>query len=137
MSAVIAGTSSGFLMASVFASIGTMALFSVVRDPPPGILPVFARIPPATIAMSVVILAYPVWGVIGVLLGLTYTVSSDLAAGGGMGSPNLMFTASVVVAATMVAVPLGVALKRVRWSVLVMTLAFIGLFGWFLPIFAD
>ena len=114
-----------------------MVLFSVVRDPPPSILPVFARIRPATIAMSVVILAYPVWGVIGVLLGLAYSLSSELTPGGGMGSPNLTFTLSVVVAATMVAIPLGVVLKRVRWSLVALACSFAGLFGWFLPLFAE
>ena len=105
MNELIAGAASGLLMASVFVSAGMIMLFIIVRNPPPGLQPVFQKFPPAGIAMSVVVLAYPTWGAIGALTALLYKVSVDRTPGGGIGSPNMVFTLGIVVVAVMMAAP--------------------------------
>ena len=136
MSSMVAGAASGLLMASVFVCAGVMMLFSLVRDPPAGFRPLLERVPAPQLAMSAVFLAYPAWGVIGALAGIVYKISDEQAPGGGLGSPNLVFTVAVVVVTLMMAAPFAVLLRRMVAGVVAMALASIGLFGWFLPYFA-
>ena len=123
-------------MASVFVCAGVMMLFSVVKDPPPGLQAIVQRLPPGAYVLPAVVLSYPVWGAVGVVMALLFTISSEQAPGAGIGSPNLVFTAAVLVATTMLAAPVALLLKRVLPGVLAIVLTFIGIFGWLLPYFA-
>ena len=135
MSAVIAGAASGLLMASVFVAVGAIMLFVYVKDPPPGFRALLGRFSPSKMVMSFVIFAYPVWAVVGAIAGLLYNASQD-SSGTGLGSPNLAFTLAVVVLAVMVAVPLGLVLRRVATGVVGMAALFVGVFGWLMPALA-
>ena len=136
MNALVAGAATGMLMASVFVCAGVLMLFSVVRDPPPTLQSILERLPPGAYVLPAVVLSYPVWGAVGVVMALLFTISSEQAPGGGIGSPNLVFTAAVLVATVMLAAPVALLLKRVLPGVLAIFLAFIGVFGWLLPHFA-
>lgn len=136
MSWVIAGAAIGFLMASVFTCALVLMLFALVKDPTPGFQAFTKKVSPARLTLSAVFFAYPVWGIIGAVLGLLYKISTEQAPGGGMGSPNLVFTAAVLIVTLMMAAPTLLLLRRVLPGVLVIALAFVGLFGWFLPFFA-
>ena len=136
MSEVIAGAASGLFMASVFVMAGVMMMFAIVRDPPPEFQPILKKFPPGGLVMSVVVLSYPIWGVLGALMGLLYKISTEEAPGSGIGSPNLVFTLGVMVVSVMMAAPFMVLLRRVLAGVLAITVASIGVFGWFLPYFA-
>ena len=133
---VIAGTASGLLMASIFICAGAMMLFVIVKDPPPGFAPILERFPPGAIVLSVTVMAYPVWGIIGAVMGLLYKISIEQAPGSGIGSPNMVFTLGVVVVSVMMAAPFVILLWRVVAGVLAIAISFIALFGWFLPFFA-
>ena len=135
MSAVIAGAASGLLMASVFVAVGALMLFPYVKDPPPRFRLLMERFSPSKIVMSTVIFSYPVWAVVGAVAGLLYKASQD-SSGTGLGSPNLAFTLSVLVLAAMIAVPLGLLLRRVAAGVAAMTVVFAGVFGWLMPLLA-
>jgi hypothetical protein len=137
MTVVIAGSASGFIMALVFAAAGAVMLFSIAKDPPPAFRLIFEKFRPATLGMAMVTLGYPVWGIIGTLMGLLYRISSEEAPGPGMGSPNMVFTLAVVAMAVMMAAPFAVLLRRHLVGVLIIALAFMGLFGWFLPFFIE
>ena len=136
MSELIAGAASGFLMASVFVSGGMLMLFSIVKNPTPAFQYIFQSFAPAKIAMSVVVLAYPTWGTIGAVAGLLYKISVEQIPGGGIGSPNMVFTLGIIVVAVLMAAPFMILLRQVLAGVLTMTVMFIGIFGWFLPYFA-
>ena len=136
MSMVIAGTASGLLMASIFICAGSLMLFVIVKEPSPGFALLFERLPPGTIVLSVVAMAYPVWGIIGAAMGLLYKISTEQAPGSGIGSPNLVFTLGVVIVSVMMSAPFVVLLWRVVAGVLTIAVSFIALFGWFLPYFA-
>ena len=133
---VIAGAASGLLMATVFVGAGVIMLFVIAKDPPPGFGPLFERIPPGTLVLSVTVMAYPVWGIIGAVMGLLYKISIEQAPGSGIGSPNMVFTLGVVVVSVMMSAPFVILLWRVVAGVLVIAVGFIALFGWFLPYFA-
>ena len=136
MDALISGAVIGLLMASVFITAGELMLFFIVKNQSAELRPVLAKFPPATLAMTIVAVAYPTWGIIGAVLGLLYQISIREVPGGGIGSPNFVFTLAVVVVAVMMAAPFMILLRRVIAGVLTLTLTFIGLFGWFLPHFA-
>ena len=89
------------------------------------------------LVMPAVVLAYPVWGAIGAVMGLLYNVSEEAAPRGGIGSSNLAFTLAVVIGAALFAVPLWALFRRMKIGLAVMGLAFAGVFGWFLPLFAS
>ena len=134
MSSVIAGASVGLLMASIFVSAGAVMLFVLLRETGPH--PVLERLSPIRAALSGVAVAYPAWGIVGAVMGLLYEISIEQAPGAGMGSPNLVFTLSVLLVTVLMAAPFVVLMRRVAAGVLVMALSFIALFGWFLPFFA-
>ena len=136
MTSVVAGAASGLLMASVFVGAGVLMLFAAVKDPSPASRAILERLRPGRLVMSGVLLAYPVWGIVGVVMGLLYRISSEQAPGGGLGSPNQVFTLAVIAVAVALAGPFAVVLRRVLAGVLAIGVAFIGLFGWFLPYFA-
>ena len=71
------------------------------------------------------------------IIGVLYLVSVEQAPGGGLGSPNLAFTAAVVVIGAAMAAPFALLLRRVVAGVVAIALAFIGVFGWMLPYFAE
>ena len=133
---IIAGTASGLLMASIFICAGVMMLFVIVKDPPPGFRPILERFPPGALVLSVTVMAYPVWGIIGAVMGLLYKISIEQAPGSGIGSPNMVFTLGVVVVSVMMSAPFVILLWRVVAGVLAIAVSFIVLFGWFLPFFA-
>lgn len=135
MGTLVLGVASGFLMASVFVCAGVMMLFATVRDTPPAFQPVQKRIPPSNLAMATVILGFPTWGIIGAAMGLLYEISAEQAPGAGLGSPNQVYTLAVVIVAVLMAAPFLVLLRHVLAGVLVIAVTFIGVFGWFLPLF--
>ena len=136
MSAIVAGGACGLLVSSVFVSIGAIMLLLIVKDAPPGLQPLFEKVPPAKIAIAGTVLAYPVWGIIGVVMGILYRISTEQAPGSGIGSPNLVFTVAVVVASAALAAPLAILLRRVLSGFVAIVFAVVGIFGWFLPYFA-
>ena len=137
MSAVVAGTAGGFLMASLFICAGSLMMFSLVNSPTPAFRLIFDRFPPGGVVLSIVALAYPIWGIVGAIMGILYIISVEQLPGRGLGSPNLAFTLAVVVVAVMTAAPFAVLLRQVIAGVIAIAVAFVGVFGWFLPYFAE
>ena len=136
MSYVIAGATTGLLMASIVIGVGPIMIFSLARDPSPLMRAMLKRVSPMPLMMTLVVLAYPTLGVIGAALGLVYKASTVEAPGGGLGSPNLVYTMAIVVVAVVMALPIAFLLRRVAVGIAALTLAFAGLFGWLLPFFA-
>ena len=124
-------------MALIFVTAGVISLFPVVRRPPAKLELLFSKFPPKTLALSMVTLGYPIWGIFGGLMGLIYMISLERVPGMGLGSPNMAYTITVIVVALLVGTPFLFLLKRVWPGILTIILAFIGVFGWFLPNFAS
>ena len=136
MSYVIVGTISGLLMASVFVGVVPIMMFSFAKNPSSAAQILLSRVSPLVLMMSVIALAYLTWSIFGAAIGLFYWVSITEAPGGGFGSPNLLFTLTILLVGLMVAVPLFILLKRVVVGVAALVATFIGIFGWALPLFA-
>ena len=70
------------------------------------------------------------------MTGVLYQISVNEAPGGGIGSPNMVFTLAIVIVSVLMAAPFFILLRSVLPWVIALTLVFVGLFGWFLPYFA-
>ena len=126
----------GLLMASVFIALGELMLFFIVKKRPPELWFIYDTITPSSMAMGIVAIAYPTWGGIGAVTGVLYQISQNEVPGGGIGSPNMVFTLSIVVVSVLMAAPFFVLFRSVLPWVVALTLVFVGLFGWLLPYFA-
>jgi hypothetical protein len=136
LSYVIAGMFSGLLMASVTATLGPIMLFSLAKDPTPFFKALLSKVPPIYMTLGLVVLTYPAWTLVGAVAGILYRVSLEQLPGGGLGSPNLVFTMAIVVVAIMLATPPALLLRRVIVGLAAMAVIFIGVFGWLLPFMA-
>ena len=67
------------------------------------------------------------------LLGLLYRYTLQEAPGGGLGSPNLLYTLLIIAFAGLILTAIVAAFRRLPWQVAVIGLSFIVLFGWVLP----
>jgi len=137
MSYVLSGAISGLAMASVVVAVGPLMLFFMVKDPPPTLRTFLNMARPMTLTMGLVVLSYPLWSILGAAMGLLYRASSAQAPVAGLGSPNLVFSIAVTIIAVAGAVPLALLLQRATVGVAALTLAFIGAFGWLLPLLAE
>lgn len=134
MAILIAGLAAGIFMAQVFITVGCLTAFFAIKDPPPALAVVLARFPPGIFVMSIVVFAYPMWGVIGLVSAFLFIALENAAPGGGLGSPNMVYTVGVTLAAVALALPIGLLARRLWPGVAGITLASIAIFGWLLPL---
>ena len=134
---VLLGMALGFLLASVFASVGSVMLFIILKNTPPGLQKQLGKLSPKRLTMSLVILGYPTWGAIGAVMELVYRIAKEQLPGPGIGSPNLVFTIAVLATSIGMAAPFIILLRQVAAGVVIIAVVFVGLFGWFLPLFSS
>lgn len=137
MSYVIAGATSGLFMASVFISVGSVLLFIIAKNPTPRLKAVLAKVSYMTLVVGLVVLSYPVWVIFGAAVGLLYRAMGGGEAASAFGSPNVLFTAIVVGATTILSVPPAILLRRAVVGVAALAVAVMGVFGWLLPLLAE
>lgn len=133
---VIAGALMGLMMASVFVAVGAIILLPYVDPRSPQVQMLVERGGNSRRFVMVVLAFYPAWAVIGALAGLVLVAFERGVPGGGLGSPNLAFTAALLGFTLLGSAPAAMLLRRSAPAVVTMGLAFAGLFGWALPHFA-
>ena len=136
MTYLIAGVTSGLLVASVFVTAGSIMLFALAKNPSPLSRSLMDKVSPMVLMISLTVLAFLAWTVLGAAIGLVYRASTTEIPGSGMGSPNLTYTLAIVAVGVVGAAPIALLLRRVVVGVAVLTLTFVGVFGWLLPFFA-
>ena len=133
MAEVMAGFVCGYGLALVVTPIAAITLLRVrvsssylQRVVPPGT---------SLIAISVILhtFAFLTLTALGILLGLLLAGIEDRSPGGGLGSPNRVFTAFILTASAVAVLPLAIALPRWRASLLAGGLSFAASFGWLMP----
>ncbi len=134
---ILAGIVSGLLMGTVFLWAGVFILWSK-----PGIHNRLARflpagLPPTLVMLLLVICVPPFLGLCGVIVGLLYRQAEVSFPGAGLGSPNLAFTLAVLSLAALVTLILLLARRSMAWPLLILNTAFIGIYGWILPLLAN
>ena len=137
MAVLIAGLAAGIFMAQIFVTVGCVTAFFALKDPPPALGVMLARFPPGIFVMTIVVFSYPAWGVIGLVSAFLFIALQNGAPGSGLGSPNMVYTIGVSLAAIALALPLIVLAKRLWPGVASVTLASIAIFGWLLPLLAS
>ena len=136
MDTLIAGMATGALMAQTFILIGCLTLFFMLKNPPPELEPLISRLPPGALVFGVLASAYPLWGIVGVILAFLFLALENGYPAAGLGSANLAYTLGVAVAAVALALPFMILLRRFWPGVAAMTIAVVAIFGWLLPILA-
>ena len=136
MDLLIAGIAAGALMAKMFITIWCLALFYLYRDPPPALAALSRRFSPTAVVLGMVAAAYPLWGIIGVVLAFLLLALRSAAPAAGFGSPNAAFTLGVSLAAVLLAAPLAVAFRRLRTALAATAATAAATFGWLLPFLA-
>ena len=136
MSYVIAGATAGLLMGSVFTAIVPVILFNFAKDPSPGFRAFLERVPPMTLMMGIVVLAFPTWAIVGAALGLIYREVGGQASDGGVSGASLPYSLSVTAAGLALAAPWFLVIRKASAGVAALTATFILVFGWVLPLLA-
>lgn len=138
---ILGGIVCGLVMGTVSLGAGIFILFSS-RD----LYERLARRLPAGISPTLVMLAAlfavpPTWGIFGAIAGALYNAAVESNSGSGLGSSNLVFTLAILIIAglAMLSALVLILIKRKKWGslLLVMNIAFAGIFGWLLPLLAD
>ena len=126
MTYVIAGVTSGLLMASSFVVLGPLILFFISKNPTPRFQIILEKVTPLRLVMGVIILSYPFWTIVGIVLALGFA----LVSGNGFDFGYVIY---IVIISALVFVPLGLLLRKVLWGVVTLASMFIIIFGYILP----
>jgi hypothetical protein len=135
MAEVLAGFVCGYIVAL---AAGPAAAIAAIRSRSTR---VSALVPPGTsvVALSVVLhgFAFLMFTAVGMLLGALLAALEDRVPEGGLGSPNLVFTALILACAAIIAAPVAVAVAPIRRPAVAAGLGLIGLFGYLMPYLAS
>ncbi len=133
----MAGFICGFALSVLVTPVAAIA---IVRAR--GTSPLMRQIVPegtSMIAVSVIINLFAVltFTAIGLLLGLLLSGMESSKPAGGLGSPNRIFTAFILITAIMAVLPISIASPRLRAPMLAGGLVFVATFAWFMPYLAS
>jgi len=76
------------------------------------------------------------WTELGLIFGMVLLATNDAGPKGALGSPNLLFTAMVLISAFIIFFPLFVLVRSARRLAVFLALSYVVLFGWATPILA-
>jgi hypothetical protein len=133
---IVVGAASGLIMMLIFVAVTPLMVFSLARDESHWTNSFIQRVQPTTLMLGIVALAFPAWTTFGVVLALLYRASEIGVPGGTIGSFNMVYSGVLSITAIAFAVPVGILLRKVVNGVAVLTLSFVGVFGWLLPLMA-
>ncbi len=133
MEEVFAGFVSGYIMALIFTGLVALMIVQARSRIPYLVKAIAANISAVALTVPISLIAFLLWTAIGMFLGLLYRYTLEEAPGGGLGSPNLLYTVLVISFAGLTLTAVVAAFRRLPWQVAVMGLSFIALFGWVLP----
>ena len=133
MEEVFAGFISGYIMALIFTGLAALMIVQARSHVPYLVKAIAPNISVVALAIPISLIAFLLWTAIGMLVGLLYRYTLEEAPGGGLGSPNLLYTLLIISFAGLSLTAVVTAFRRLPWQVAVMGLSFIALFGWVLP----
>ena len=125
----IVGAAAGLVMTVVFTAAAPVMIFSLAQDTTHWANARISRANPMTLMLGMVVLAYPVWTLIGGMLGLVYAVAVQAAPGAA-----LVYSATVVSIALLAAVLCAALLRGAMVAVAILAVSFAGVYGWLLPL---
>lgn len=133
MSEVAVGAAGGLLMGLVFVTGSVFILFYLTKHPSPLIEDILLRTSLPNLFLSLSALALAVWGLIGLILGAAFSGALRVTPGGGLGSPNMTFTVTIIFLGGVALVALILLRCRPYLVITAIVGAFIAIFGWLVP----
>ena len=133
MEEVFAGFVSGYIMALIFTGLVALMLVEARSRVPFLAKAIAPNISAIALTVPISLIAFLLWTAIGMFLGLLYRYTLEEAPGGGLGSPNLLYTVLIISFGGLTLTAVVAAFRRLPWQVAAMGLSFIALFGWVLP----
>ena len=133
MEEVFAGFITGYIMALIFTGLAALMLVEARSRLPYLAKAIAANISAVALTVPISLIAFLLWTAIGMFLGLLYRYTLEEAPGGGLGSPNLLYTVLIISFGGLTLTAVVAAFRRLPWQVAAMGLSFIALFGWVLP----
>ncbi len=133
MEEVFAGFVTGYIMALIFTGLVALMIVQARSRLPYLAQAIAANISAVALTVPISLIAFLLWTAIGMLLGLLYRYTLEEAPGGGLGSPNILYTVLIISFGGLTLTVLVAAFRRLPWQVAAMGLSFIALFGWVLP----
>ena len=134
---LVVGSVSGLIMAALFLFITPLMLFFLSKSNPPWFIRLASRISLKTIMMCLVLASYPVWVLTGMILALLLFTSESIFPKDGLGSSNLLFTLTITIGASATMLPFSSMRHGIIFGPIAITLSFIGIFGWVMPLLSQ
>jgi hypothetical protein len=136
MAEVFAGFVCGYAVALVFTPIVALTLVSARSRVPYLAKAISPNISVVALTIPISLVAFLIWTAVGMVMGLLYRGAEESIPQGGLGSPNLIYTALIVSFGVSAVILIAVGLRRLPWWALVIGVAFVGGFGWAMPYLA-
>jgi len=136
MAEVFAGFVCGYAVALLFTPLVALTIVNARSRIPYLAKAIAPNISAVALTVPISLFAFLIWTAIGMVLGLLYRGAEQDIPQGGLGSPNLLYTALVLSFGVSALMLIALALRRLPWQVAVMGLAFVGGFGWAMPYLA-
>jgi hypothetical protein len=136
MAEVFAGFVCGYAIALLFTPLVALTIISARSRVPFLAKAIAPNISAVALTVPVSLFAFLIWTAIGMVLGLLYRGAEQNIPQGGLGSPNVLYTALVFSFGTSALMIIALGLRRLPWQVLVIGVAFVGGFGWAMPYLA-
>ena len=136
MAEVFAGFVCGYALALLFTPLAALTIINARSRVPFLTKAIAPNISAVALTVPISLLAFLIWTAIGMVLGLLYRGAEQNIPQGGLGSPNVLYTALVFSFGTSALMIIALGLRRLPWQVLVMGVAFVGGFGWAMPYLA-
>ena len=136
MAEVFAGFVCGYAVALIFTPVVALMIVNARSRIPYLAKAIAPNISAVALTVPISLFAFLIWTAIGMVLGLLYRGAEQNIPQGGLGSPNLLYTALVLSFGSSALVLIALGLRRLPWAVLVIGVAFVGGFGWAMPYLA-
>jgi hypothetical protein len=136
MAEVLAGFVCGYAVALIFTPVVALTLVSARSRVPFLAKAIAPNISAVALTVPISLVAFLIWTAVGMVMGLLYRGAEESIPQGGLGSPNLLYTALVVSFGASALILVVVGLRRLPWWALVIGGAFVGGFGWAMPYLA-
>ena len=136
MAEVFAGFVCGYAVALVFTPLVALMVVRARSRIPYLAKAIAPNISAVALTVPISLVGFLIWTAVGMVLGLLYRGAEQNAPDGGLGSPNLLYTALVLAFGGSALVLVALALRRLPWPVAVIGVVAVGTFGWAMPYLA-
>ncbi len=134
---VFAGFVCGYAVALVFTPVAALMVVDARSRIPYLAKAIAPNVSAVALAVPISLLGFLVWTAVGMVLGLLYRGAERNVPDGGLGSPNLLYTALVLGFGGSAVLLTALGFRRLRWPVLILGAAIVGTFGWAMPYLAQ